>query len=97
MARYVFSITANGNCVAYCESTVEEDKMDAGLVAMGGSGYLSFWKRCKQVVTDLRSLVRTAKGMETLSFILPDMEWLANVDDIEAVITDLYYAEERSI
>ena len=47
MAEYVFTARdTKGECVLYAESTVEEDKVDEAEGVSGGSGYMSFWKRC---------------------------------------------------
>lgn len=97
MARYVFSINFDGKCIYYIESTPEQDKEDAGLTAFGGSGYLDFWCECKEVVTELRSLVNAAKGMKYLGVLASDIQHIADGGDIEAVISDLDYDEERMI
>jgi hypothetical protein len=97
MARYVFSINFDGKCVYYIESTSEQDKEDAGLTAFGGSGYLDFWHECKEVVTELRSLAKAVKGMKYLGELVPDIQHIADGGDIEAVISDLDYDEERRI
>lgn len=58
MARYVYSCEDEEGCMAYDESTSEEDAMDtvnAGVfVGFTGNGYLAFWKRCKESERKLR-------------------------------------------
>ena len=48
MARYNFALTNDYGCVCYMESTPEEDKLDIGIGALDGYGYLKFWKRCRE-------------------------------------------------
>lgn len=67
MARYNYSCTVNGECVAYFESTTEEDKLDMVddqmAVRFTGNGYLAFWKRCKE-------FERSVQGEDRRSVIL---------------------------
>lgn len=64
MARYNFTITNDYGCVCYMESTAEEDKLDVGIGALGGCGYLKFWKRCREA-TDNSGLFGTATILDT--------------------------------
>lgn len=52
MARYVFTYERDGDTILYEESTVEEDRDDAGLTEFGGTGYLSFWERCRRMMME---------------------------------------------
>lgn len=99
MARYVFTMCVKGNCIVYDESTPEEDKMDARFTEMGGPGYLSFWKRCKEATIEFRRLINAVNGMKYLGTVLPGTEWLTDVDlsTLTATISDLDYGEEREL
>lgn len=59
MARYNFTLTNEYGCVCYMESTLEEDKLDIGIGAFDGYGYLKFWKRCREA-TDNSGFFGTA-------------------------------------
>lgn len=97
MARYVFSIVVNGACVYYDESTAEQDRADAGLTEFGGSGYLGFWRKCKEVLFEFNRLLDAVSGMKHLGDLIPDVQYLTEGGDVEAVITDLDYDAERRL
>lgn len=97
MARYVFSIVVNGGCVYYDESTVEQDKADAGLAEFGGSGYLSFWRSCKEVMLEFNRLRDAVRGMKHFGDMIPDLQYLTEGGNVEAIITDLDYDVEKKL
>lgn len=97
MARYVFTICVDGACAYYEESTAEQDRADAGLTAFGGSGYLSFWQQCKEVLTEFERLSEAVRGMKHLGDLIPNVQYLANGGDVKAVILDLNYDECKEL
>ena len=99
MARYVFSICVNGSYVYYDESTPEQDRMDAAFAEMGGSGYLSFWKKCKEVFLGVRELIDAVTGNPMAKEVFPELASIAGADkeQVEATITDLDYGHEKRL
>lgn len=98
MSRYVFSMHVGNTCVLYNQSTDEEDRMDAGLAEFGGSGYLSFWRRCKERANGIREIMRALRGVENAKEILPEVAHLCVPEsEAKAVISDLSYGAEREV
>lgn len=99
MARYVFSICVNGSCVYHDESTPEQDRIDAAFAEMGGSGYLSFWKKCKEVFLGVRELIDAVNGNPMAKEVFPELASIAGADkeQVEAIITDLDYGHEKRL
>lgn len=64
MARYVYTCEDrdSGEVLVYLESTPEEDALDE---VNPGSGYLSFWKRCKEAAQSFIVYVRRSVITDT--------------------------------